>query len=166
MAELVKNLPANSGCMGSIPGLEGSPGEGNGNPLQYSCLENSMDRAAWWARSQKNWTWLSTHECWEPKWYFLRPDPKRGHKMVPTLPIHHPGLLISMVTLHTQLWYTWSQFLEDSLLYRTLSSLAHMCISTNSSQVPDSSLPLRGRLWPPELHYLWNRHPDHLVFIH
>ena len=120
--------------MGSIPGLEGSPGEGNGNPLQDSCLENSMDRAAWWARSQKNWTWLSTHECWEPKWYFLRPDPKRGHKMVPTLPIHHPGLLISMVTLHTQLWYTCSQFLEDSLLYRTLSSLAHMRISTNSSQ--------------------------------
>ena len=33
----------------SIPGLGGSPGEGNGNPLQYSCLENLMDRAAWWA---------------------------------------------------------------------------------------------------------------------
>ena len=46
MAELVKNLPANAGCMGSIPGLGGSPGEGNGNPLQYSCLENSMDRGA------------------------------------------------------------------------------------------------------------------------
>ena len=34
---------------GSIPGLGGSPGEGNGNPLQYSCLENPMDRGAWWA---------------------------------------------------------------------------------------------------------------------
>ena len=34
---------------GSIPGLERSPGEGNGNPLQYSCLENPMDREAWWA---------------------------------------------------------------------------------------------------------------------
>ena len=32
-----------------IPGLGRSPGEGNGNPLQYSCLENSMDRGAWWA---------------------------------------------------------------------------------------------------------------------
>ena len=32
-----------------IPGLERSPGEGNGNPLQYSCLENPMDREAWWA---------------------------------------------------------------------------------------------------------------------
>ena len=37
--------------MGSIPGLGGSPGEGNGNPLQYSCLENPMDRGAWWAQS-------------------------------------------------------------------------------------------------------------------
>ena len=35
--------------MGSIPRLERSPGEGNGNPLQYSCVENPMDREAWWA---------------------------------------------------------------------------------------------------------------------
>ena len=35
--------------MGSIPGLRRSPGEGNGNPLQYSFLENPMDRGAWWA---------------------------------------------------------------------------------------------------------------------
>ena len=35
--------------MGSIPGLERSPGEGNGNPLQDSCLENPMDGGAWWA---------------------------------------------------------------------------------------------------------------------
>ena len=47
---VVKNLPANagdSGDMDSIPGLGRSPGEGNGYPLQYSCLENSMDRRAW-----------------------------------------------------------------------------------------------------------------------
>jgi len=36
-------------CMGSVPGLGRSPGEGNGNSLQYSCLKNSMDRGAWWA---------------------------------------------------------------------------------------------------------------------
>ena len=46
---MVKNLPA-AGDLGSIPGSESSPGEGNGNPLQYSCLENSMDRGAWKAR--------------------------------------------------------------------------------------------------------------------
>ena len=46
---MVKNPPANAGDMGSIPGLGRSPGKGNGNPLQYSCLENSMDRGPWWA---------------------------------------------------------------------------------------------------------------------
>ena len=46
---VVKNLPANAGDVGSIPGSERSPGEGNGSPLQYSCLENPMDRANWWA---------------------------------------------------------------------------------------------------------------------
>ena len=45
----VKNLPASAGDSGSISRLGRSPGEGNGNPLQYSCLENSMDRAAWQA---------------------------------------------------------------------------------------------------------------------
>ena len=46
---VVKNLPANTGNLGLIPGLGRSPGEGNGNPLQYSCLENFMDRGAWQA---------------------------------------------------------------------------------------------------------------------
>ena len=46
---LVKNLPANAGVLVSIPGSGRSPGEGNGNPLQYSCLRNPMDRGAWWA---------------------------------------------------------------------------------------------------------------------
>ena len=44
-----KNPPANAGDAGSIPGLGRSPGEGNGNPLQYSCLGNPMDTGAWWA---------------------------------------------------------------------------------------------------------------------
>ena len=46
VAQTVKNL---AGDLGSIPGSGRSPGEGNGNPLQYSCLENSTDRGAWWA---------------------------------------------------------------------------------------------------------------------
>ena len=45
----VKNLPANAGDMCSIPGSGRSPGGGNGNLLQYSCLRNPMDREAWWA---------------------------------------------------------------------------------------------------------------------
>ena len=48
---MVKNPPVNAGHKrdGSIPGLGRSPGGGNDNPLQYSCLENLVDRGAWWA---------------------------------------------------------------------------------------------------------------------
>ena len=52
----------NAGDLGLIPGLGISPGEGNGNPLQYTCLKNPMDRGAWWAAVHdltKTWTRLS-----------------------------------------------------------------------------------------------------------
>jgi len=55
----MKDSAYNAEDLGSIPGLGKSPGEGNGNPLQYSCLENSMDRRAWWAivhGVSKSWT--------------------------------------------------------------------------------------------------------------
>ena len=45
---MVKNLPAQAGDVCLIPRLERSPGKENSNPLQYSCLENPMDRGAWW----------------------------------------------------------------------------------------------------------------------
>ena len=70
VAQVVKNLPANTGDIrdtGSVPGLGRSPGGGHGNPLQYSCLENPMDRGAWRAIVHglaKSWTqqkWLSMH---------------------------------------------------------------------------------------------------------
>ena len=59
---MIKNLLANAGDirdMGSNPELERFPGGGHGNPLQYSCLENPMDRGGWWAavhRVAKSWT--------------------------------------------------------------------------------------------------------------
>ena len=61
---MVKKLPANAGDardMGSSPGLGRTPGEGNGNPQQYSCLENPIDRGAWWDMVHgvtKSWTQL------------------------------------------------------------------------------------------------------------
>ena len=64
---VVKNLPANAGDLGSIPGWGRCPGGGNGNPLQYSCLENPVDTGAWWAtvhgvsKSQTRLKWLSMH---------------------------------------------------------------------------------------------------------
>ena len=57
-----KESACNAGDLGLIPGLGRSPGEGNGYSLQYSYLENSMDREAWWATVHwvaKSWTWLS-----------------------------------------------------------------------------------------------------------
>ena len=73
-----KESVCNAGDSGSIPELGRSPREGNGNPLQYSCLENAMNRGAWWATVHgvaKSWTWLSdshththththTHHLW------------------------------------------------------------------------------------------------------
>ena len=72
MALMVKNSPANAGDLrdtGLIPGSWRSSGGGHGNPLEYSCLENLMDRGAWWATVHgvaKCQTWLkqlSTHTC-------------------------------------------------------------------------------------------------------
>ena len=58
-----KDSSCNAGNLGLIPESGRSPGEGNGNPLQYSCLENPTDRRAWWATVHgsftKSWTWLS-----------------------------------------------------------------------------------------------------------
>ena len=67
---MLKNPPANAGDIRNVGSIVGSgtfPGGGHGNPLQYSCLENSMDRGAWWATVHgvtKSWTqlnWLSMH---------------------------------------------------------------------------------------------------------
>ena len=70
MALVVKNPPVTVGDIrdaGSVLGLGRAPGEGNGNPWQYSCLENPMDRAAWKTivhRSQRVWhDWECTHVC-------------------------------------------------------------------------------------------------------
>ena len=65
VAQMVKQSACNAGDPGSIPGLERSPGEGNGNPLQYACLENPIDRGVWRATVHgvtKVWTRLSAEE--------------------------------------------------------------------------------------------------------
>ena len=66
MVLVIKNSPANVGDIrdaGSIPGLGRSPGGGNGNPLQYSCLENPMDREAWrpYSMGLQSQTQMNTH---------------------------------------------------------------------------------------------------------
>ena len=73
MIQLLKNLPANAGATrdeGLIPGSGGSPGEGNGNPFHYSCLENFMDRAAWratlcpWGHKESDMTECMHRHAW------------------------------------------------------------------------------------------------------
>ena len=70
---VAKNLPANgaTGYVGLIPVWERSPGEGNGNPLKYPCLENSTDRGIWWATVHgvaKSWIPLSMHTYLAGEW--------------------------------------------------------------------------------------------------
>ena len=66
---MVKNLPANAGDAGSIPGSGRPSGGGNGNPFQYSCLENPVDRGVWWAavhgvaKESDKTEQLSMHAC-------------------------------------------------------------------------------------------------------
>ena len=65
-SSLVKNLPANAGERGLIPGLERCLGEGNGNPLQYSCLGNPLDRRPWHATVHgvtNSWIQLNNWAC-------------------------------------------------------------------------------------------------------
>ena len=103
---VLKNLPANAGTVkdaGSIPGSGRSPAGGHGNPLQYSCLENPMERAAWQAtvpRVAKSWTQLmglsmhihtlpSINNCWA-----------KGRTNFTTFPILLPQFLISQVDIN------------------------------------------------------------------
>ena len=74
---VVKNPPANAGVVGdmcSIPGSRRCPGAGNGNPLQYSCLENSIDRGAWQGLQRVGQNWVTEHclasSTTNPKPYF------------------------------------------------------------------------------------------------
>ena len=69
---VVKNPPANAGDVGSVLGSGRSPGEGKGNPLQYACLGNPMDRGAWWATvhgiTELDMTAVTKHACMHTKW--------------------------------------------------------------------------------------------------
>ena len=108
---VVKNLTASvadSRDVGSIPGSGRSPGEGNGNLPQYSCLGNPMDRGAWWAivlgvaKSQTRLKWLNNkqiqdsmpnHEWWWALWGAKRPqDVSGGHQWV------HPPRALLLIT--------------------------------------------------------------------
>ena len=78
---VVRNPPANAGDPGSILELGRSPEVGNGNPLQYSCLENPMERGAWWATVHgvtKSQTQLRYCICMRESWIWGTRSLKRG----------------------------------------------------------------------------------------
>ena len=90
----VKASACNAGDLGSIPGSGRSPGEGNGNPFQYSCLENPMDGGAWWATVHgvaKSQTWLSNFTSLHKYLSFIR----------------KVGMQISLKWQHTWWWDNW-----------------------------------------------------------
>ena len=73
---VVKNLPANAGDMGSVPGWGRSPGGGHGNPLQYACLRNPTDWGAWRAIAHRD-----TKSCTQPKWLTMHTCRLHGGKV-------------------------------------------------------------------------------------
>ena len=95
MGLVLKNLPSNAGDAGSIPGWGRSPGEGDDNPLQYSCLENPTDRGAWRAtvcgvadsQAQQRFL-LDVSEAAAPKFCTSRPS-----EVILVLWAHGPQLL-------------------------------------------------------------------------
>ena len=142
---VVKNLPANAEDItdtGSIPGLGRSPGGGHGNPLQYSCLENPMDRGAWWAtvhrvaKSQTQVKWLSTHaptvikffsHSDQQPWGWSRKTFMRLLPLSPLLPSHYPALLYLtfLMSEHISTHLLWTFTLDVSSAWFALSLTPH-----------------------------------------
>ena len=129
---MVKNLPANAGDTedaGSTPGLGRSPGVGNGNPLEYSCLENSMDRGACQATVHgvaKSLPRLSTHTLLEE---MVSPE---GHHGMPSDPPAHLSQPVSS-TRGSMSALTFSQRHQPHVVL-TLPVLGLKCPSPVSSQ--------------------------------
>ena len=120
MTLVVKNPPANTRdarVMNSIPGSGWSPGEGNGSPLQYSCLENSMDRGAWQATVHgvtKSQIWLSTH-------YFLVFIYTSDIYMYIYIYMYRCTYIYIRITL-LYTWNTVNQLYINKLFYKTCNS--------------------------------------------
>ena len=97
LALVVKNPPANAGHVDSIAGSGRSPGGGSGNPLQYSCLENPMDRGTWWAtvwtQLKQLSTYAGTRRPWDSQTGRIRVDASESRVQQPQVsePERGPG---------------------------------------------------------------------------
>ena len=121
VVQVVKNLPANAGDirdMGLIPGLGRSLGEGHGNPLQYSCLENPMERGAWRPTvhgvvKSRTWPkWLSTDSIKDKKKYWF------GKKEVEKKVRANMLMLVVLASERPRAYLkTWAKVNGSSMLY-------------------------------------------------
>ena len=125
VALVVKDPPANAGDirdLGPIPGLGRSSGGGHGNSLQYSCLENPMDRGTWWATvpwGAESRTWL--------KWFSTQEDFRSGRKW---------GLeVVSLTDILTSIYYTWINTLVSWTLISSFNKWEKARFSKSSSYV-------------------------------
>ena len=133
---VVKNLPANAGDArdtGSIPGWGISLREGNGNPLQHSCLEISMDREAWQATVHgvaKNGTWQSTHiQCRELRSYMLHGAAKKNKTWKQKVDSVHSWLRMELTISCKSHYITWQhcQYLADCCCCSVTKSYSTLC---------------------------------------
>ena len=111
-----KETACNAGDPGSVSGLGGYPGEGNGNQLQCSCLENSMDRGTWWAtvhvvRVGHNWANKHTHCCSE--WSYNSFLKKQRYKT---------WSLLSLASIHELMRICSALWLEENVHHGRLSN--------------------------------------------
>jgi len=114
---MIKNLPASAEDMGSIPGPGRFPREGHGNPLQYSCLGNPMDRGGRWATVHgvsKSQTWLKWFSTHAPQWWFGKVEesvlvscnPPYTSFSQPPLGLKNPRALVESTILQILSWRT------------------------------------------------------------
>ena len=123
-----KESACNVGDQGLIPGSERSPGEGNGYPLQYSCLKNAMDRGAWRAtvyRITKNWTQLSNK-------HFLHFQKKDALKSGNKTHFFH-GTHFSLDQFHSFNKYSQSTYYDTCLATAVNQRAKHVCRYFNKS---------------------------------
>ena len=134
MVLMVKNPPAKAGDIrdvGLIPGSGKSPGGGHGNPLQYSCLENPMDRRAWWDTVYgvtKSWTHpkrLSIHACKE--------DDSARRRLLPLERILTSQRLNSSNS-HAEFTHGYFHMYSAFLIHNILSSMPSVFLSDSSFQ--------------------------------
>ena len=131
---VVNNPPANAGDVGSIPGLGRYPGRANGNPLQYPCLGNPMDRGAWWATVQggakesDTTSWLNNNNS-----LYLASDLMADHNDSLKLVAEFSGFFLILspplgwVTLSyfSFHWFSSLGFSDDKILLTTQFFLGH-----------------------------------------